>query len=275
MAINFDLLTSRLRQFETGAKMSKTSQYVWKPKEGIQDIRIVPYKHNPESPFMELKFYYGLGGRTYLAPCTFGKPDPVAELVESFRGSPTQAHRELARKLEAKPRTYVPITVRKEESQGVKFWGFGATVFKQLLKLITNPDWGDITSLTEGNDLQVEFHKISNKKHPNGQVFPETIITPRPKKTPAFDLKNVELQNKIINEQPDVFTIWDLPSYDDLKLALDKYINPEAHQGSAPSPASSNEEAVDETTGADETESQSAVEEPDFDNAFKEFFNRQ
>ena len=36
----------------------------------------------------------------------------------------------MARKLESKMRTFAPIIVRGEETQGVKFWGFGKTVYQ-------------------------------------------------------------------------------------------------------------------------------------------------
>ena len=32
-------------------------------------------------------------------------------------------------------RTYVYVLVRGEESEGIKFWGFGKTVYQELLKL--------------------------------------------------------------------------------------------------------------------------------------------
>ena len=227
MPIDVQKLAKRLQIFQEEEKQSEASKYVWKPKEGLQTVRIVPYRFNPDSPFIELKFYYKLGGKNYLAPCTFGKPDPIMEFVETLRSSGVQAQRELAKKLEPKPRTYAPIIVRGEEDQGVKFWGFGVTVYKQLLKLITDPEWGDITSLTEGNDIRVEFHKESKKKGKDGKAFPETSITALPRKTPVVDPTKAELVQKV-KEQVDILTLWNLPEYADLKAAMDKFLNPES-----------------------------------------------
>ena len=53
-------------------------------------------------------------------------------------------------------RTYAPVVVRGEESQGVKFWGFGKTVYQELLSII-DPDYGDITDPISGRDVSVEF----------------------------------------------------------------------------------------------------------------------
>ena len=35
------------------------------------------------------------------------------------------------------------MVVRGEEKQGVKFWGFGKTVYQELLSIM-DPDYGDI-----------------------------------------------------------------------------------------------------------------------------------
>lgn len=279
MAIDVSKLANRLKQFENEEKQSEASKHVWKPKEGLQTVRIVPYKFNPDSPFIELKFYYKLAGSTYLAPCTFGKPDPILEFVETLRASGVQAQRELAKKLEAKSRTYAPIIVRGEEEQGVKFWGFGVTVYKQLLKLITNPKWGDITSLTEGNDIEIEFHKVSKKKAKDGSSFPETNITPDPRKSPVVDPTRADLVQKV-KEQIDILTIWNLPEYLDLKSAMDRFLNPEA----AAEAESEAGDDVDETASAPSSVSNStapstpkqgdapSAQPADLGQAFEEFF---
>lgn len=231
--IDIDKIGSRLREYSNQEKQSQASRHLWKPTEGVQAIRIVPYKATPTYPFIELKFYYKLNGRTFLAPCTFGKPDPILEFVDTLRASGVQSQRELAKKLAPVSRTYVPIVVRKQEDQGVKFWGFGPQVHRQLLNLTFNVTmWGDITSLVEGNDLQVEFHKVSAKKTADGQVLPETIITPDPRKTPAVDPSRPDLMQKI-KDQVDILSIWTLPEYAELKEALDRHINPQMNMSTA------------------------------------------
>jgi len=223
---NIQKLAERLREIEAGEKVSEFAKLLWKPKEGTQKVRLVPYMFNPESPFIELKFYYKLGGNTYLAPCTFGKPDPIQELVETLRASGSNEEKEIAAKLVPTPRTYTPVIVRGEEEMGVRFWGFGITVYKQLLRLMTNSEWGDITSWTEGNDLEVEFHKESKKKGRDGKSFPETTITPLPKKTPVVDPTRRDLMEKV-KAQTDILKIFPLKSYDELKKAVNDYLNPQ------------------------------------------------
>lgn len=275
MPIDVQKLAKRLQTFQEEEKQSEASKHVWKPKEGLQTVRIVPYKFDPSSPFIELQFYYKIAGKNYLAPCNFGKPDPILEFVETLRSSGVQAQRELAKKLEPKPRTYAPIIVRGEEDQGVKFWGFGVTVYKQLLKLITDPEWGDITSLTEGNDIRVEFHKVSKKKGKDGQSFPETSITALPRKTPVVDPTKADLVQKV-KDQVDILTLWTLPEYAELKAAMDKFLNPETADATADTTDDATADTTDDTAANDTSNPSSTVtpvsSPSESGKAFEEFF---
>ena len=49
------------------------------------------------------------------------------------------------------------MIVRGEENEGVKYWGFGKTVYQELLSIIAS-DYGDISDVTvSGRDVVVEF----------------------------------------------------------------------------------------------------------------------
>lgn len=224
---NIKVLAARLKAFEEGQKANELSKLLWKPKENTQNIRIVPYKFNPDSPFIELQFYYNLGGKHYLAPSTFGKPDPIQETVETLRASGSAEEKAIAAKLVPTTRTYAPIIVRGEEERGVRFWGFGVQVYKQLLKLMTNPKYGDITSWTEGRDIEVEFHKISKKKNAKGEAFPETTILCDPNITPVVDPSRRDLLEKL-KDQVDILQIFPLKSYDELKDVVEAWLHPNA-----------------------------------------------
>ena len=69
-------------------------------------------------------------------------------------------------------RTYVPVLVRGEESEGVKFWGFGKNVYQELLGFFADPDYGDLTDPVNGRDVTVEFKTAAEL----GKSYPETYI---------------------------------------------------------------------------------------------------
>lgn len=237
MALNVQALSERLKQYEEGAKSSEFAKLKWKPKEGTQVVRIVPYFKNPENPLIELLFYYKLAGNNYLAPSTFGKPDPIMEMIETLRSSGSNEEKLIAERLTPTRRIYVPMIVRGEEEKGVRFWGFGKQVHQQLLRLMTKTAmWGDITSLTDGNDLEVVFRKVGTKKNAKGEPLPETDITPFPSKTPVVDPTRKDLMEKVKN-QVDILSVFPLKTYDELKEIVNNYLNPTDGPASEPNNA--------------------------------------
>ncbi len=139
--MDLNAIRKRLGQLQT--TNNRTSS-LWKPQPGNQQIRIVPYHFNKDNPFIELFFHYNLNNRSYLSPISFGRPDPIEEFAQKLKASGNKEDYQLSKKLEAKMRTFAPVIVRGEESQGVKLWGFGKTVYQELLSIIADPDYGDI-----------------------------------------------------------------------------------------------------------------------------------
>lgn len=210
---------------------SKTTRQnnLWKPEAGTQVIRIVPYKFNQEYPFIELYFHYGLAGKNYLSPTTYGNPDPVQEFADKLKATNDKDDYQLARKLDATMRTYVPIIVRGQESEGVKFWGFGKTVYAELLAVIDDPDYGDISDPVTGRDITVEFT-------PGGEgTFAKTAIRVKPNQTPISEDKAVL---DLVSNQQDIKNIFKEPSYDDLNEALKAWLNPESTEDESSNEAS-------------------------------------
>ena len=152
--MDIEAIKKRLNQLQT---TNQRSNNLWKPQPGKQVVRIVPFKYNKSTPFIELYFHYDLGGRTYISPISFGRPDPVEEFADKLKSSGNRDDWRLGKKLEAKMRTFAPVLVRGAENDGVKFWGFGKTVYQELLSIITDPDYGDIADAKSGRDIVVEF----------------------------------------------------------------------------------------------------------------------
>ena len=71
-----------------------------------QIIRVLPYKHNKDNPFIELFFHFGLNNKTYLSPTSFGRPDPIEEFAQKLKTSGNREEYQMARKLESKMRTF-------------------------------------------------------------------------------------------------------------------------------------------------------------------------
>lgn len=217
MSLDLTKIKSRLESLKS--TQNKTTA-VWKPNPGKNVIRIVPYAHNPENPFIELLFHYNMNGKTYLSPATFGRPDPIVEFANKLKKSGDKEEWKTGRSLEPKLRTYVPVLVRGAEHEGVKFWGMGKQVYQEILSIIADADYGDITDLKAGRDIVVEFKTAEE----TGKSFPETTIRVKPNQTPAFDPTDTALKEKVKN-QKNVTELFPELSYEELAAVMDTWLN--------------------------------------------------
>jgi len=219
MAIDLSKIKSRLNSL---TNTNQKSSMLWKPKPGKQTIRIVPYKYQPDTPFIELKFHFGINNKTYLSPDSFNRPDPIVEFSNRLKKTGSKEDWVMGRKMEPKMRTYAPVIVRGEEDEGVKFWGFGKQVYQEILSIMADPDYGDISDLASGRDIVVEFRTAED----SGKNFPETSIRVKPNATLAVDPKDADALESIKN-QTDILDLFPEPKYNELKEVMNAWLHPE------------------------------------------------
>lgn len=233
--MSLDLTALRAKLGELKGNTAR-AEVLWKPKEGDNRVRIVPLNSNPDNPFTELLFHY-LGGKTYLSPLTFGDRDPIAEFADSLRGAgglSKEDYRE-TKKFVPQRRTYVPIIDRNNPDDGVRFWAFGKTVYTDLLGVMADPDYGDITDPQTGRDIKVTF----TPQEKSDTQFAKTAILISPKQTALS--ANAEQLEKFLTEQPDLMSVYPKMSYDELKEVLTRFID-------GPSTAASPRTVVNKST---------------------------
>ena len=238
---------------------TSTKENFWKPEPGKQVVRVVPYKHNKDNPFIELFFHYNLGNnKTNLSPMSFGRPDPVAEFADKLKSTGNKDEWIQGKRLEPKMRTFVPVIVRGQESEGVKFWGFGKTVYQELLGVIADPDYGDITDATNGRDIGIDRQTPAEA----GNQYGKTTVRVKPNQTPITE--DADALQGIFDNQSNLTELYTEPTYDDLKEALHNYLNPSDETETA--------ETSTETTDkvAEKTETAKTA---DVSDAFDELFN--
>ena len=264
--MDLNAIRKRLGQLQT--TNNRTSS-LWKPQPGKTQIRVVPYEFNKDNPFIELFFHYNLNNRSYLSPISFGRPDPIEEFAQKLKGSGNKEDYQLSKKLEAKMRTFAPVIVRGEESQGVKFWGFGKTVYQELLSIIADPDYGDITDPKNGRDVTLEFKTAEE----TGASFPSTSIRVKPNQTPITEDSNV--LERIKETQKEITDIYQELSYEELTNVLNEWLNPDEESTEETSvkeqPKSENE--FDKKLAEDKAKKESANKVQDASQQFDDLFN--
>jgi len=251
-------IRKKLEQLQTS---NTRSNNLWKPPVGKTQIRLVPYKKSTNGfPFLELFFHYQIGGKTYLAPTSFGLPDPIEEFSVQLKATGNKEDWNFGRKVEAKMRTFAPVIVRGEEDQGVKFWGFGKTVYQELLELMMDPDFGDISDPEKGTDIMVEYKSAEEL----GTSFPKTII--RTKRDRSKLTEDKAQLDKWLNDQTEVTEVYPLKEYDELKEILDEWMNPSEDEDGEVKVEAKKEVTENDISSA----KKSTVKAEDFDDLFND-----
>lgn len=224
--MDLDVIKKRLdamnKQSNNNGNSGGGKNLFWKPSVGKQIIRVVPSKFNQSNPFTEMKFYYGIGSKRVMAsPANWGEKDPIEEFAKQLRGTNDKDNWRLAKKLDAKVRTFAPIVVRGEESEGVKLWQFGKEVYQSFLNMAADEEIGDFTDIAEGRDIKLTT------------VGPEVTGTPYNKTTIGPSMKTSELADsadaikELLENQADPMKVFKPLSYDEMKEALQEWLSPE------------------------------------------------
>ena len=218
--MDINAIKSRLNQLQN---TSSTANAFSKPQPGKSQIRITPYNENKDNPFVELFFHYSLvPNKTVLSPLSFGRPDPVQQFADKLKSSGDKDEWIQGKRIEPKMRTFAPVIVRGEESEGVKWWGFGKTVYQELLGIIADPDYGDISDVMTGRDIVVERQTAAEA----GNQYGKTTIRVKPNQTALVE--DAILSDNLLKNQPNIIELYSEPSFDELKGHLQGFLNPNA-----------------------------------------------
>ena len=211
----------------------------WRPQDGDTTIRIVPTSDG--DPFKEFWFHYNVGTNSpFLSPKkNFGEDCPLDEFVRSLYNAGDPESIKMAKNLSARQRFFTPVLVRGLEHEGVKIWGFGRTAYQELLQLVLNPDYGDITDVDSGTDLVITYGK------PAGAQFPQTTITPRRKTSALVD--DSDTVDTLLEAVPDFDNLFDRKSTEEVQVMLDNYLLGEEENNDATSSTVSSETTTDNT----------------------------
>ena len=261
--MDIDAIKSKLATLQS---TSNTKDNFWKPEPGKQVVRIVPYKHNKDNPFIELFFHYNLEqNKTYMSPVSFGRPDPVQEFADKLKSTGDKDEWIQGKRLEPKMRTFAPVIVRGREDEGVKFWGFGKTVYQELLSVIADPDYGDITDPVSGRDIMIERQTPAEA----GNQYGKTTVRVKPNQTPITDSK--EMLEGVFENQPNLTELYTEPSYDELKEALAGYLNPTEEDTTTTTTTNG---VAATTTPTANTGGTTTAKTEDVEDAFDQLFNQ-
>ena len=219
MAIDMKKMKAKYAALQNRGRGGGNKSMWFRPQDGEQVIRIVPTADG--DPFKEFWLHYGVGKNPAFLSLkrNYGQDDPLDDFVRALYNEGDEESIKMAKSLSAKQRFFSPVLVRGEEDKGVRIWGYGKQVYEQLLNLVLNPEYGDITDVDTGTDLTLQYGK------PAGAQFPQTNLTPRRKSSGLASTS--EETTELLESIPDIEGSFDKKTFDEMQTILDNFMNVE------------------------------------------------
>jgi len=248
MALNLEAIKEKLEVLDNPQKAKKSSggwvgrDRLWRLDPGNDEIsaviKIVPYKMNLEDPFIHLWFHYGLPGmNSMLCPkkmkneecevCDFGWAT-YNKFKETPEGNEKEELKKALNVLLPNERVHLPVVQidPDERKEGVKFWGFSNTIYDAIIRHtyeFLNAGI-DITDIEKSPEFKVTvISKDKSGKFYNLTNFSEVKDGIKSKISPLAD--SVVESNKILETCVDIEEIFTFRNPDDVKEALNAYVN--------------------------------------------------
>ena len=237
MAIDIAKMRSKLNT----VKGKGTGQVkLWKPQTGLQTIRVLPTEDG--DPFKSFFFHYGVSAKeSILCPKhNFGEDCAICTFVSKLYNQGDEESREQASKLVKKQRFFSPILVRGEEGEGPRIWGYSKTTYQTLLETVLNPDYGDITDLENGVDIDLRYEKVS------GKLYPETSLAFKRNSSPMCKGMSDDECEEILNAVPDFSKLHKVRTSEEVKQLLDLHLSGESEDSGETTKYGSSVSSVDE-----------------------------
>ena len=221
MGINLDKMREKLSSLRGGG--SSSNETFWRPEDGDQDIRIVPTADG--DPFKEKWFHYNLEKAGFLCPKrNYGDDCPICEFASQLWREGVdkndESSKKVAKSLFVRQRFFSPVMVRgQQEAKSVRIWGYGKMAYENLLTLVLNPEYGDITDAETGTDLTLTYGK------PPGGQYPVTKLVPRRRSSSLCEEMTPDKCAELLDSIPDFDGLFDRKTTSDVQTILDTFIN--------------------------------------------------
>lgn len=233
MAMSEKILSSIKAKLDAMTNQQKKTSLIFRPPRGQEvQLRVVPYRHGPD-PFNELFFHYDIGEvKTILcnASVGIGEKCPICDYARFIlQGEKSDKNYALYKTLKSRMRVYVPVIIRGQEAEGVKFWGIGKTTYTTIGQFFIDPEYGDLSDPLKGRDLKI-LATASSPQHIYGQV------QIRPSANTSAISPNTAQVTVLLQNIPNVFEAFTKMTTEEVQAALDKFI--EQGDGSEEKPLS-------------------------------------
>jgi hypothetical protein len=220
MPVDNKVMSSVKAKLDAMTNQTKKQTLIFRPPRGQEvQLRIVPYKHGPD-PFNELYFHYDVGPvKSIICPRSVNPADKCAicEYGQYLVQEKNDKNFALWKRLKSRLRVYVPVLVRGQETEGVKFWGIGKNTYTSIAQLFIDPEYGDLSDPIKGRDIKV----VATAPTPQ---FIYGQVQVRPAANGSALSSDTKVAKDLIMNCPNVFDAFTKMTPEEIKSALDAFV---------------------------------------------------
>lgn len=146
-------------------------------KEGQNYIRILPPPPNRKFPWIKIQKCYQVGPKkAVVVPLAqFGKACPIQKEIDRLRALGDPVSLQEADAIKPRNRAILMVIDRSAEQEGPQIWDINHQVLRDIIAVMSDPQYGDITHPETGVDIVVTY----TPKEKTGRGFPDWQIMPR------------------------------------------------------------------------------------------------
>jgi hypothetical protein len=179
-AVDMDLV--RQKQAEVEARTNFDTPWFEFEDEGIYTLRILPPFGDKKQFWLEYQKSFKVGpNQKIVVPLSqFGQECPLQKRIDALNKAGDELSKKEASRIRPKTRVAMFVIDRKNEAKGPQIFETNLDVFRDILTIMADPEFGDITHPEKGTDISVNY--TPGKKTKNG--FPEWKPQPRRNSSP-------------------------------------------------------------------------------------------
>jgi hypothetical protein len=221
---DLDAIRKKIDQL-SGKRTYQSNVKLWKPKEGDNKIRIIPWPTTTDGTlFHERKIYYTADKRI-VSPEAWGLADPIAEFIGKLYDdarSGNEESREIAKLLRPAVTTCIAVVDRDAEDEGVQLWALAKpAIVMDLYKMYIDQDIQNFMDPKTGTDIKVEYLP-TKKMYNNKPVFELKVTAAR--KSSVLHADDAVAQ-KWLSSTPDIDSYFKKESYESIKERFEQWLN--------------------------------------------------
>lgn len=182
----------------------------WKPKIGTNTIRILPNWSDPVGRefFKQVFIHWNVGEekKKVVCPSTEGRTDcPICAYVKDLYESKNEDDLKEARELARRERFACNVLDMSGQSEGIAVFELGPQLFRDILWMFTDGDYGDLDDLKNGRNIKIE-RVGQGKMDTRYSAFPAG--------------KSTEVPAELLDKVPDLDVIYKCFSNDEIERFL-------------------------------------------------------